>query len=93
MCNDAVDNRTLRDFLQETVPDYIGSVPPHWLESHILCSEIQILMAFIFLIVCIPGNFGQILVFIAYSRYTFEKNYTSDSIVISFSSIKIYVIC
>ena len=92
MCENAVDNRTLRDFLQETVPDYIGSVPTHWLESHILCPEIQILMGFIFLIVCIPGNLGQILVFIAYWRYKFENNFTSDSIVVLFLPIKVYVI-
>ena len=41
MNENGFDNRTLRDFLQETVPDYIGNVPPHWLESHILSPEIQ----------------------------------------------------
>ena len=72
MSEDGLDNRTLRDFLEETVPDYIGNVPPHWLESHMLSPEIQIYVAIIFIIICVPGNFGQILVFIAYFRYSIE---------------------
>ena len=75
MSEDGLDNRTLRDFLEKTVPDYIGNVPPHWLESHMRSPEIQIYVAIIFIIICVPGNFGQILVFIAYARYTFEINY------------------
>ena len=78
MSEDAFDNRTLRDFLEETVPDYIGNVPPHWLESHMLSPEIQIYVAIIFIIICVPGNFGQILVFIAFFRYTFEINYIKN---------------
>ena len=70
MNQDLPENGTLRHFLENRVPDYIGSVPPHWLDSHILSPDIQIYVAIIFLIICIPGNFGQILVFIAYSRYT-----------------------
>ena len=61
-------NDTLRSFLLERVPEYIDNVPNHWLEEHILSPDIQLYVAMIFLVICIPGNLGQILVFIAYSR-------------------------
>ena len=65
-------NKTLRVFLTETIPEYIEDVPQHWLEQEPPFYCIQVLVAIVFLLICIPGNIGQILVFIAYSRYLFE---------------------
>jgi hypothetical protein len=61
-------NDTLRFFLLERMPEYIDNVPTHWLEEHILSPDVQLYVAMIFLVICIPANLGQILVFIAYAR-------------------------
>ena len=68
-------NKTLRVFLTETIPEYIDDVPQHWLEQDSPFYCIQVLVAIVFLLVCIPGNIGQTLVFIAYSRYLLRKRY------------------
>ena len=65
---DETVNITLRQFLLETVPEYIDNVPNHWLESHPLSHNVQICIAVMFLMICIPGNLGHILVFTAYYR-------------------------
>ena len=68
MLNKTPDD-TLRRFLVDKVPDYIPHVPDHWLDEHMLSFHIQVSLAILFLMICIPGNFGHLLVFIAYSRY------------------------
>ena len=67
MLNKTPDD-TLRRFLVDKVPDYIPHVPDHWLDEHMLSFHIQVSLAILFLMICIPGNFGHLLVFIAYSR-------------------------
>ena len=67
MLNKTPDD-TLRRFLVDKVPDYIPHVPDHWLDEHVLSFHIQVSLAILFLMICIPGNFGHLLVFIAYSR-------------------------
>ena len=62
------DYKTLKEFLQNTVPEYIKVVPSHWLEGYPPRPEIQLTISIIFLFICIPGNISQILVFIAYFR-------------------------
>ena len=61
-------NGTLRTFLLDRVPDYIQNVPDHWLDEHVLSINIQVYVAMVFLVICIPGNLGHLLVFIAYAR-------------------------
>ena len=66
--DDETGNKTLRQFLLERAPEYIDRVPKHWLEEHQLSNNVQICMAVLLLIICIPGNVGHVLVFTAYSR-------------------------
>jgi hypothetical protein len=62
-------NKTLRSFLLETVPEYIDNVPvENWLEAPPLSHNVHICIAVIFLMICIPGNLGHLLVFTAYYR-------------------------
>ena len=61
-------NDTLRTFLLDRVPEYIENVPYHWLDEHVLSINIQVYVAMVFLVICIPGNLGHLLVFIAYTR-------------------------
>ena len=61
-------NDTLRTFLLDRVPEYIDNVPDHWLDEHVLSINIQVYVAMVFLVICIPGNLGHLLVFIAYTR-------------------------
>ena len=61
-------NDTLRTFLLDRVPEYIENVPDHWLDEHVLSINIQVYVAMVFLVICIPGNLGHLLVFIAYTR-------------------------
>ena len=72
-------NKTLRVFLTETIPEYIEDVPQHWLEQESPFYCIQVLVAIVFLLICIPGNIGQTLVFIAYSRYLLKQRYNPNS--------------
>ena len=67
------ENKTLRLFLTETIPEYIEDVPQHWLEQESPFYCIQVVVAIVFLLICIPGNIGQLLVFVAYSRYLFKR--------------------
>ena len=62
------ENITLRHFLLETVPEYIDNVPTHWLEAHPLSHNVQICIAVMFLMICIPGNLGHLLIFTTYYR-------------------------
>ena len=66
-------NDTLRTFLLDRVPDYIQNVPDHWLDEHVLSINIQVYVAMVFLVICIPGNLGHLLVFIAYTRLDLQN--------------------
>ena len=68
-------NDTLRTFLLDRVPDYIQNVPDHWLDEHVLSINIQVYVAMVFLVICIPGNLGHLLVFIAYARLDWKMSF------------------
>ena len=59
---------TLEEFLNETAAQYLTVVPKHWLEQSTPLATVQIVTSIVFLIICIPGNITQILLFIAYFR-------------------------
>ena len=61
-------NNTLRTYLLERDPEYIDNVPHHWLEQSLPAFNVQVIVATMLLIICIPGNIGQILVFAAHRR-------------------------
>ena len=62
------DYKYLKDFLNNTVPEYTDVVPSHWLEAHPPIPEVQLMISLVLLMICIPGNVCQLLVFIAYFR-------------------------
>ena len=68
-------NDTLRTFLLDRVPEYIDNVPDHWLDEHVLSINIQVYVAMVFLVICIPGNLGHLLVFIAYARLDWKMSF------------------
>lgn len=61
-------NTTFHEFLLERYPEYIEVVPKHWLELGQPKPDVQLYISIILLVVCIPGNISQILVFLAYAR-------------------------
>ena len=61
-------NISFREFLFENFPEYIEVVPHHWLEQERPSYHIQLCVSIFFLCIGIPGNFCQILVFVAYGR-------------------------
>ena len=61
-------NNTPRTYLLERDPEYIDNVPHHWLEQSLPAFNVQVIVATMFLLICIPGNIGQILVFVAHRR-------------------------
>ena len=63
-------NNTLFSFLLNTAPNYIEMVPYNWLQQDQPSYNIQTFVAILFLIICVPANIGQILIFVAYGRYT-----------------------
>ena len=76
-------NDTLRTFLLDRVPEYIDNVPDHWLDEHVLSINIQVYVAMVFLVICIPGNLGHLLVFIAYTRLDWKNvNFYNPNVVI-----------
>ena len=75
-------NDTLRAFLLDRVPEYIENVPDHWLDEHVLSINIQVYVAMVFLVICIPGNLGHLLVFIAYTRLDWKYNFYNQNIII-----------
>ena len=61
-------NNSFREFLSNVNPGYIEVVPDKWLDLE-LPSEIYVFGVSIYLLVlCIPGNFSQLLVMLAYRR-------------------------
>ena len=64
---------TLHSFLASHSPEYIDVVPWHWLEQDLPRVDVQIYASVVFLLICIPGNVGQILVITAYCRYVWFK--------------------
>ena len=74
-------NDTLRTFLLDRVPDYIQNVPDHWLDEHVLSINIQVYVAMVFLVICIPGNLGHLLVFIAYARLDWKCDFYNPHII------------
>ena len=62
-------NGSLYKYLVENHSEYTKVVPVHWLEQEQPDANVQLLISIILLFICIPGNFSQVLVFIAYFRY------------------------
>ena len=60
---------TLNSFLGNHSPEYIDVVPQHWLQQDLPRVDVQIYASVVFLLICVPGNVGQILVITAYCRY------------------------
>jgi len=63
-------NNSLYAFLSQTAPAYIDVVPKYWLEHEQPVPSVQLCLAALLLIICIPGNISQLLVIIAYFRYS-----------------------
>ena len=59
---------TLRDFLQQSKPEFIRVVPNHWLDQAPPVHDTQITISILLLFICVPANISQILVVYAFSR-------------------------
>ena len=55
--------------LNRTYPDFLCSVPDHWLRQAKPASATRLVVSIIFLCFAVPGNVSQILVILAYIRY------------------------
>ena len=78
---------TLHSFLASHSPEYIDVVPWHWLEQDLPRVDVQIYASVVFLLICIPGNVGQILVITAYCRYVWFKT------IVYYTWIKLLWLC
>ena len=63
-------NKSLLAFLNENAPDYVMVVPEHWLTQAAPRPDVQIYIGISFLLICVPGNISQLLVLLAYYRYS-----------------------
>ena len=63
-----VRNQTLQTFLYDNKAEYIDVVPKYWLDNEQPHYNIQLYISIVFLVICVPGNFSQLLVMVAYGR-------------------------
>ena len=66
--NNSNGSETLRDFLEQSKPEFIRVVPNHWLDQAPPVHDTQITISILLLFICVPANISQILVVYAYSR-------------------------
>ena len=66
--NNSNGSETLRDFLQQSKPEFIRVVPNHWLDQAPPVHDTQITISILLLFICVPANISQILVVYAFSR-------------------------
>ena len=66
----SIANKTtnLHCFLDKYAPEYIETVPQHWLYQDLPRIDVQVSISIAFLVICVPGTISQILVFLAYCR-------------------------
>ena len=62
-------NNSMFAYLLITSPKYMEIVPNHWLQQDFPSYNVQTFVAIFFLIICVPSNIGQILIFVAFGRY------------------------
>ena len=60
--------RSILEFLLQTAPEYIKSVPKHWLKQDLPPANGQTYLSIAFLIIGIPAHLCHIVVFLAYAR-------------------------
>ena len=63
-----LENNTLEEFLDNTVPAYKQVVPIHWLQLDSPLRSVQFALSTVLLLICLIANTNQVLVFIAYGR-------------------------
>ena len=61
-------NSCLLAYLLETAPDFIQASPRHWLFEDTPSHHGRIIVAVVLLIICLPANITQILIFLSYGR-------------------------
>ena len=59
---------TLHAYLCDKNPDYIETVPNHWLSQDQPVPDIQTCTSIFLLVLCISGNISQLLVMSAFKR-------------------------
>ena len=64
-----VENDSLEEFLDSTVPEYKKVVPIHWLQHERPSRSVQFALSIVLLLICLIANSNQVLVFIAFGRY------------------------
>ena len=63
-----IEDTSLFSFLLSNAPGLIPMVPEHWLKQDMLSYEAQVYVAMAFLIICLPANICQLLIFSAFGR-------------------------
>ena len=63
-----IENCTLEEFLDNTIPAYKQVVPIHWLQLDGPLRSVQFALSIVLLLICLIANTNQVLVFIAYGR-------------------------
>ena len=66
--NELLLSKTLYAFLLKNLPEYIQIIPKHLLYQDYMSYSVQVLVATLFLIICVPTNLAHLLVFSTYSR-------------------------
>ena len=66
--NKLINETLLIGFLSKTRPELIQLIPKHWLYQQFMSHEVQICVAILFLVICVPTNVGHLLVFATYGR-------------------------
>ena len=66
--NQLTNEDCLIEFLLKTRPELIQLIPKHWLYQQFVSYDLQICVAILFLVICVPTNIGHLLVFATYGR-------------------------
>ena len=64
----SIANKTTNLHCIKYAPEYIETVPQHWLYQDLPRIDVQVSISVAFLVICVPGTVSQILVFLAYCR-------------------------